>query len=111
MESEINRNVSAEPGATSARDVVNKGTEAYEQTKRSMSHAYEQSANAFEQTYDQALEYGRNNPGKALLIAFGIGVGIGMLVLGSGRRSKASRYGEPIVNALSNMAMEFIRNI
>ena len=44
-------------------------------------------------------------------IAFGVGIGIGMLLLGSGKRSRMSRYGEPIVNALSNMALEFVRTL
>ncbi len=109
MESEMNK--SNEPGSPSAQDIMNQGTRAYDETKRAMSHAYERSSRAIGETYDQALEYGRHNPGKAALIAFGIGVGVGMLLLGSGRRSRVSRYGEPVVNALSNMAMEFIRGL
>lgn len=100
-----------ETGSPSARDILNQGSRAFDDTKRAMSHAYESSSRALGQTYDQAIEYGRHNPGKAALIAFGVGVGVGMLILGSGRRSRVSRYGEPIVNALSNMAMEFVRSL
>lgn len=100
-----------ESGSPSAQDIMNQGSRVFNDTKRAMSHAYESSSRALGQTYDQAIDYGRNNPGKAALIAFGVGVGIGMLLLGSGRRSKVSRYGEPVVNALSNMAMEFIRSL
>ncbi len=109
MESEMNR--PNEPGSPSAQDVLNQGSRSYEETKRAMGHAYERSTRAIGETYDQALEYGRHNPGKAALIAFGIGIGVGMLLLGSGRRSRVSRYGEPIVNALSNMALEFVRRL
>jgi len=109
MESEMNR--SNEPGTPSAQDIMNHESRAYEETKKAMGHAYERSSRAIGETYDHALEYGRNNPGKALMIAFGIGVGFGMLLLGSGRRSRVSRYGEPVVNALSNMAREFIRGM
>jgi ElaB/YqjD/DUF883 family membrane-anchored ribosome-binding protein len=107
---EFNRPTS-EPGSTTARDVMNQGSQTFEDTKQAMRQAYERSARSIGETYDQALEYGRHNPGKAALIAFGIGVGVGMLLLGSSRRSRVSRYGEPIVNALSNMAMEFIRTL
>jgi ElaB/YqjD/DUF883 family membrane-anchored ribosome-binding protein len=109
METEMNKPNG--PGSPSAEDVMGRGSRAYEETKRTMGNAYERSARAIGETYDHALEYGRHNPGKAALIAFGIGVGVGMLLLGSGRRSRVSRYGEPIVNALSNMALEFIRGL
>ena len=107
---EYNRPTS-EQGSTNARDLMNQGQRSFDETKEAMRQAYERSARSIGHTYDQALEYGRQNPGKAVLIAFGIGVGIGMLLLGSGRRSRVSRYGEPIVNALSNMAMEFIKSL
>ncbi len=109
MESEMNR--PDEPGSPSAQAMMNQGTRVYDETKRVMSHAYERSTRAIGETYDHALEYGRHNPGKAALIAFGIGVGVGMLLLGSGRRSRMRRYGEPVVNALSNMALEFVRRV
>ena len=109
MESEMHK--PNESSAPSAQDIMNQGSRAYEETKRAVSHAYERSSKALSETYDQALEYGRHNPGKAVLIAFGVGVGIGILLLGSNRRSKVSRYGEPVVNALSNMALEFIRSL
>jgi len=107
---EYNRQTS-EPGSPSARNVVNQGSRAFDETKEAMRQAYERSARSIGHTYEQALEYTRHNPGKTALIAFGIGVGVGVLLLGSGRRSRVSRYGEPIVNALSNMAVEFIRTL
>lgn len=109
MESEMNR--PNEPGSPSAQDVLHQGTRAYDETRRAMSHAYERSSRALGETYEHALEYGRHNPGKAALISFGIGVGVGMMLLGSGRRSRMSRYGEPIVNALSNLALQFVRRL
>lgn len=109
MEGEMNR--PNEPGSHSTQDFMNQGSRAFDETKRAMGQAYDQSARALGETYDQAIDYGRQNPGKAALIAFGVGVGIGMLLLGSTRRSRISRYGEPVVNALSNMAMEFVRRL
>ena len=109
MEGEMN--VPNEPGLNSAKNILNQGQRAFDETKRTMGQAYDKSARAIGQTYDQALDYGRQNPGKTALIAFGVGVGIGMLLLGSTRRGRMSRYGEPVVNALSNIAMEFIRGL
>jgi len=100
-----------EPWAPSAQDAINQGQRAYEETKRAMGRAYDRSSHAIHETYDQTLKYGRQNPGKAILIGFGIGIGFGMLLTGSGRRSRVRRYGEPVVNALSNMAREFIRGM
>jgi ElaB/YqjD/DUF883 family membrane-anchored ribosome-binding protein len=108
MENQMNR--PNEPEST-AQDILHEGARAYEETKRSMSQAYQRSAGAIGQTYDQALDYGRNHPGKAALIAFGIGVGVGLLLVSSGRRSRISRYGEPLVNVLSNIATDFIRKM
>ena len=99
----------SEPGSSTARDAMNQSSRTFDETKEAMRQAYERSARSIGRTYDQAVEYSRHNPGKTALIAFGVGVGVGMLLLGSGRRSRVSRYGEPIVNALSNMAIEFIR--
>ena len=42
------------------------------------------------------------------MIAVGIGVAVGLL-LASGRRICIRRFGEPIVNALSDVAMEIVR--
>jgi hypothetical protein len=102
MESEMNRNISGEP-SPSGQNIMDQGA-------RKMGHVYDKSARAINQTYDQAMDYGRNNPGKAVLIAFGAGIGLGMILLGS-RRSRMSRYGEPLVSALSNMALEYIRTL
>jgi ElaB protein len=81
------------------------------QTKDAMSHAYERTNEILTNTYDQAMTYARENPGKTTLIAVGIGVGLGLLLASGGRRSRIRRYGEPIVNALSDIALEVIRGL
>jgi ElaB/YqjD/DUF883 family membrane-anchored ribosome-binding protein len=111
MESEMNRNMTNEHGSSSAENILNQTAQTYQETKRKVGRAYDRSAQAIEQTYDHAMDYGRNNPGKTVMIAFGVGLGVGMLLLGSSRRSRMSRYGEPIVNALSNIAIEFMRTL
>jgi len=84
---------------------------AVDQTKRAVSDAYDKTSEALSNTYNQTLEYGRENPGKLTLIAFGAGIGIGILLASglAGGRSRTNRIAEPVVNALSQIAMEFFR--
>ncbi|HEY6329458.1 MAG TPA: hypothetical protein VI756_08970 [Blastocatellia bacterium] len=91
--------------------VVQSAGEAYEQTRQVVSDAYDKTANVLNDTYEQAVSYGRENPGKMTLVAFGAGIGIGILLaagIGSGRTRK-NRIVEPIVSALSDIAMELFR--
>jgi hypothetical protein len=84
---------------------------AYDTTRQAVTNAYDTASQAITNTYDQAMTYGRENPGKLTLIAFGAGIGIGLLLsatLGGGR-SRTNRIAEPVVNALSQVALEFFR--
>lgn len=84
---------------------------AYDQTKQVVNDAYSKTSEVLSSTYDQTMTYGRENPGKLTLIAFGAGIGIGLLLAGTlgGGRSRTNRIAEPIVGALSQVAMEFFR--
>jgi len=83
---------------------------AYDQTRQVVNDAYGKTSEVLTNTYDQAMIYGRENPGKLTLIAFGAGIGIGLLLAGSvGGRSRTNRIAEPIVGALSQVAMEFFK--
>jgi ElaB protein len=87
-----------------------RGAEMYDQAKHAVTEAYDRTSETLSNTYDQAINYGRENPGKFALIAFGAGIGIGVLLASAGSgRSRTSRIAEPVVNALSQVAMEFIR--
>ena len=104
------------PTATSAQrareDLSNRSSEVYDQTKQAVSQAYDKTAETLTQTYSQAMDYGRENPGKLTLIAFGAGIGIGLLLAGGfsgGRSNRTSRIAEPAIDALSRIAMEFFR--
>ncbi|MEK6285664.1 MAG: hypothetical protein AABO57_07980 [Acidobacteriota bacterium] len=84
---------------------------AYDQTVKAVSEAYDKTSEVVSSTYDQTMTYGRDNPGKLTLIAFGAGIGIGVLLasgLGGGR-SRNSRFAEPIVTALSQVALQLFR--
>ena len=98
--------------AASATQRAKEGVQsAYEETKQVVNDAYGKTTEALTNTYDQAMVYGKDNPGKLTLIAFGAGIGIGVLLASgfSSGRSRSSRIGEPIVTALSEVAMAFLK--
>jgi len=93
-----------------ASEITNQVQNAYDQTVKAVSGAYDKTSDVLSKTYDQTMTYGRENPGKLTLIAFGAGIGIGVLLAaGMGGRRSNARYTEPIVNALSQVALEFFR--
>lgn len=98
--------------AASAAQRAREGVQsAYEETKQVVNDAYGKTTEVLTNTYDQAMVYGKDNPGKLTLIAFGAGIGIGVLLASgfSSGRSRSSRIGEPIVTALSEVAMAFLK--
>jgi len=84
---------------------------AVDQTKKAVSDAYDKTSEVLTNSYNQTMDYGRENPGKLTLIAFGAGIGIGILLASGigGGRSRTNRIAEPVVTALSQIAMEFFR--
>jgi ElaB protein len=96
-----------------ASEVGGRVEAAVDQTKRAVTDAYDKTSEVLTNTYNQTMDYGRENPGKLTLIAFGAGIGIGILLasgLGTGgRTTRTSRIAEPVVGALSQIAMEFFR--
>ena len=86
-------------------------SDAYEKTSEVLTNAYDKTSEVLSNTYDKTMTYGRDNPGTLTLIAFGAGIGIGILLAGTlgGGRSRTSRIAEPLVGALSQIAMEFLR--
>jgi hypothetical protein len=56
------------------------------------------------------MDYSREHPGRSTLVAFGVGVGLGLLIAGSfTARSRARRIVPPVMNALSEIASELFR--
>jgi len=100
-----------EPGRDSAtaQSISERGTEVHGQAKQAVSDVSDKTAQAVSETYEQAKSYSRKNPGKTLLIALGIGVGLGFLFGASSRHSRTGRFARPVVNALSDIALEFFR--
>ena len=98
-----------------AREKVNQAANAvqdgYEQAKQVMSNAYDKTTETLSGSYDQAMQYGRANPGKVTAIAFGAGIGVGILLASamSSRPTRTSRIIQPVVGALTEIAYEVFR--
>jgi len=95
--------------SATARGILERGAEAYGQAEKAVSDVYDKTAQAIGETYEQAKNYSRKNPDKAILIALGIGVGLGFLLGASSRHSRTGRFARPAVNALSDIALQFFR--
>lgn len=93
-----------------AESAVDRGAEVMDQAKQTVSDAYHRASQSMNDTWDQAMSYSRQNPGTATLIAFGAGIGVGLLIAsGFNSRSRAQRLVPPIMNALSDIASEIFR--
>jgi ElaB/YqjD/DUF883 family membrane-anchored ribosome-binding protein len=100
-----------EPGSDSAaaKSILERGAEVYGQAEKAVGDVIEKTAQAVGETYEQARIYSRKNPDKAILIALGVGVGLGFLFGASSRHSRTGRIARPVVNALSDIALQFFR--
>ena len=96
-------------GRATAQKTLERGTEAYGQAEKTVSDAYEKTAQKVSEMYDKTKSYSNENPGKTILIALGIGVGLGILLGASSRQSRTSRIAQPVINALSDIAHELFR--
>jgi ElaB/YqjD/DUF883 family membrane-anchored ribosome-binding protein len=100
------------PGGDSAAEesILEQGSETLGQAKEAVSDVKDKTVRLVSETYEMARSYGSKNPGKTMLVALGVGVGLGYLLGASSRRSGATgRFARPVVNALSDVALEFFR--
>ncbi len=95
--------------SATAHTILEQGAEAYGQAEQAVSDAYDKTSQKVTDTYAQAKGYSHENPGKTILIALGIGLGVGLLLSANTRRSRTSRIAQPVVNALSDIAAELFR--
>lgn len=78
--------------------------------RQSVSDTYHRASHGLNETWEQAMDYSRENPGRSTLIAFGVGVGVGLLMAnGFATRSRTRRIVPPVMNALSEIATELFR--
>lgn len=97
--------------ASAAREKFDeRGAEMIDQAKRKAGQVYNQASKSLNEQYGRVINYGRENPGKATLIAFGVGMGVGLILTSSfNMRSRRSRLVEPVMNALSALANGLVR--
>ena len=99
-----------ERGAQRGSEIVDQAREQFGEAYDRASEVYERASRGVTETVDQAIDYGRKNPGTATLVAFGAGVGIGLLIAnGLNTRSRSQRIVPPVMNALSEIAAELFR--
>jgi len=98
--------------AQAVKDQVGeRAAETMDQAKRKVGEFYDTANRSLNQQYDKAMTYTRENPGTTTLIAFGAGVGVGMLLVSNltSSRSRRGRVIEPVMNAVSTLASELFR--
>jgi ElaB/YqjD/DUF883 family membrane-anchored ribosome-binding protein len=100
-----------EPGSVSANDqsMPEHRAEVHGRAQPAVSDGREKAARVVGETYGQVKIYSRRNPGKTILIALGVGVGLGILLGSNSRHSRTGRFARPVVNALSEIALEIFR--
>jgi len=92
-----------------AQSTAENGAKVQGATGETLNDAYDKTAQVVSDTYQQAKHYSSNNPGKTILFALGIGVGLGFLLGASSRRLRTGRIVRPVVNAISDIALEYFR--
>jgi ElaB/YqjD/DUF883 family membrane-anchored ribosome-binding protein len=91
-------------------EVKERGSQIAGQAKDTINQAYQRASHGMTEGWDNAMEYSRAHPAKATLIAFGAGVGLGLMIAGNLQsRNRTRRLVPPIMNALSDIAREVFR--
>ncbi len=99
-----------ERGAQRGSEIADQAREQFGEAYDRASEVYDRASRGVTESWDQAVDYGRKNPGTATLIAFGAGVGFGLLIAnGMNTRSRSQRIVPPVMNALSEIAAELFR--
>jgi ElaB/YqjD/DUF883 family membrane-anchored ribosome-binding protein len=102
----------SDSSSSAQRDLKEKSGEMIDQAGQAVSEAYQRATQTVNEKLGQAKEYSRENPGTATMVAFGVGVGVGVLLasglLNTGR-SRSQRIVPPVMNALSEIASELLR--
>jgi ElaB/YqjD/DUF883 family membrane-anchored ribosome-binding protein len=85
------------------------------QARDTINQAYSRASRSMNDTWGHAMDYSKDHPATATLVAFGAGLGIGLLLAGSlggyqssyGRRTR--RIVPPVMDALSLITREYFR--
>jgi hypothetical protein len=103
--------MAAEPdsGSANARSTLQRHAEVHDHAQPAVSDECETTARVVRETYGRVKIYSRRNPGKTILIALGVGAGLGILLGAKSRHPRTGRFARPVVNALSEIALELFR--
>ncbi|GAB6061255.1 hypothetical protein [Desulfonatronum parangueonense] len=91
------------------RGTHHRHAESWDKSEKHIGDAYEKTGRAMSQMYDRAVNYSGEHPGKAVLIAVGMGVGLGFIWGASARRYRKNQFIEPITYALSDVVQKVLR--
>jgi ElaB/YqjD/DUF883 family membrane-anchored ribosome-binding protein len=80
-----------------ADDLKARVTETVSRAKEKVAEAYDRTSDVASRAYRQAMDYSRENPGKATLVALGAGFGAGVLFAQGMPRSRGYRRMLPTV--------------
>jgi ElaB/YqjD/DUF883 family membrane-anchored ribosome-binding protein len=81
-------------------------SDAYDKTSEAVSDAYDKTSEKVSETYEKAREYSSEHPGATVLVAFGIGLGLGLLLAAGTTHRSHNRFAQPVINAISGVASE-----
>ena len=91
-------------------EMKERGAEFADKAKQTFNEAYERTSHVVNDSYGRAIDYGSEHPGQTMLIAFGVGVCVGVWLSSNvSSRSRSSRIVPPVMNALSEIAAEMFR--
>jgi ElaB/YqjD/DUF883 family membrane-anchored ribosome-binding protein len=96
----------ADEAARKAQDLKDRASEAVGSAKERASETYDRTREALNRSYDRALDYGRQNPGSAILMGFGAGIGVGLLLAGSAASRRRSGLLPSVATSLADIVYE-----
>lgn len=83
------------------------------QARETINHAYSRASRGMSDTWGQAMDYSKEHPGTATIVAFGAGIGLGIFLAGGlggfQSRSRTRRLVPPVMDAISMITREFFR--
>jgi ElaB/YqjD/DUF883 family membrane-anchored ribosome-binding protein len=94
---------------STTENIRERGAEAYGKAERAVSDAYDKTSEKVSETFEKAKEYSSEHPGKTVLVAFGIGLGLGLLLAAGTTHRSHNRFAQPVINAFSGVASELFR--
>jgi ElaB/YqjD/DUF883 family membrane-anchored ribosome-binding protein len=101
-------------GGQSGQEARARVSEMAGQARDTINQAYTRASRSMNDTWGQAMDYSKDHPATATLVAFGAGVGLGLFLAGSfggfqSRSRRTWRIVPPVMDAISLVTREFLR--